>query len=312
MHLSLHLYINTLIKVALMVFGGVILGKVLEEKGWTRFFRRITRPILRASHLPMCCEGALITALVSGFAGDALLSLHYRDQNLTNRQVILASMILNLPLFLSFVPLLVGIVYPLTGWVGIAYLATQVAASLGLMLIAMVIGRLSLPPPPQQDVTQDNGETEPPMTKVLEKAIKDAVKVTFRILIIAGPVMGLVFYLVNIGFFHSLQKSIISHIKFPGLSPQALTVTAAHALHIAGGAAVAGGLLKAHLITTKEALLGMVLGNVIGTPFRSARMALPRYMALYPPRLAGAIILWTQGIRVFMVLGIYFLILAFW
>ncbi len=312
MHLSLQLYITTLIKVAIMVFGGVILGKVMEEKGWTRFFRRVTRPILKAAHLPLCCEGALVTALVSGFAGDALLSLHYRDRELSPREVVLASMILNLPLFLSFVPLLIGIVYPLTGWVGLAYLATQVTASLGLMVAAMVIGHFAFPPPPRNEPPSKEEGDSIPITRVLVKAMRDAGQVTFKILIIAGPIMGLVFYLVNMGFFQGLQKSLISRIHFPGLSPQALAITAAHTLHIAGGAAVAGGLLKAHLVSPKEALLAMVLGNVIGTPFRSIRMALPRYLALYPPRLAITIILCTQGVRVLMVLGVYFLILALW
>ncbi len=312
MDLSLHLYVTTLAKVALMVFGGVILGKVLEEKGWTRFFRYFTRPILRKAHLPLCCEGALITALVSGFAGDALLSLHYREQELTPRQVVLASMLLNLPLFLSFVPLLVGIVYPLTGWVGLAYLGTQITASLGLMMVAMGIGRFTFPPV-SNGVAENGGEKpEPTIHQVLRKASLDAAKVTFRILIIAGPVMGLVFYLVNRGFFQSFQQSLASYIRFPGLPPQALAITAAHTLHIAGGAAVAGGLLKAGLVTPKEALLAMVLGNAVGTPFRSLRMALPRYLALYPPKLAITIILCTQGIRVSMVLTLYFLILWLW
>lgn len=312
MRLTLHLYIATLIKVALMVFGGVILGKVLEERGWTRFFRHLTRPILRFARLPMYCEGALITSLVSGFAGDALLSLQYRDNNLTAKQVTLATMILNLPLFLSFVPLLVGIVYPLTGWVGLAYLATQITASLGLMAVATVISHFTFPPPDNDRIEAAQMESMRPMLYVLKRATTDAAKVTFRILLIAGPIMGLVFYLVNVGFFQGLQQSIASHIHFPGLPPQALAITAAHALHIAGGAAVAGGLLKAHLVTPKEALLAMVLGNVIGTPFRSLRMALPRYLALYPPKLAIAIVLYTQGIRCFVVLLIYFLILFIW
>ncbi len=312
MHLSFYLYITTLAKVAAMVFGGVIIGKVLEERGWTRFFRKVTRPILKTAHLPLCCEGALITALVSGFAGDALISLHYREEELTSRQVILASMILNLPLFLSFVPLLVGIVYPLTGWVGLAYLGTQIAASLGLMVTAMGIGHATFPPVPPTEHSNGDQSTEPSMIQVLKKATAEASKVTFRILVIAGPVMGLVFYLVNVGFFQGLEKGLASHIRFPGLSPQALAITAAHALHIAGGAAVAGGLLKAHLVTPKEALLAMVLGNVVGTPIRSIRMALPRYLALYPPKLAVSIILCTQGVRVLMVLLLYFLILGLW
>ena len=312
MKLTLHLYIATLTKVTLMVFGGVMLGKILEERGWTRFFRHFTRPILKFARLPLYCEGALITSLVSGFAGDALLSLQYRDKNLNARQVILATMILNLPLFISFVPLLVGIVYPLTGWVGLVYLATQITASLGLMAVATGIGRLTFPPPNNDQPEGAQGESMNPIPQVLKRATTDAAKVTFRILLIAGPIMGLVFYLVDIGFFQGLQQSIASHIRFPGLPPQALAITAAHALHIAGGAAVAGGLLKANLVTPKEALLAMILGNVIGTPFRNLRMALPRYLALYPPKLAVTIILCTQGIRSLMVLFIYFLILLIW
>ena len=312
MHLTIELYVSTLIKLVVMVMGGVFLGRILEEKGWARFFRYATRPILRMARLPSCCEGALVTALVSGFAGDALLSLHYQDRELTSRQVILASMILNLPLFLSFVPLLVGIVYPLIAWVGLAYLATQIAASLGLMVVAMGIGHVVFPPVHEDVMEEENDEPAPSVLQVLRKAMSESVKVTLKILIIAGPVMGLVFYLVNTGFFQTLQESLMSHIRFPGLPPQALPITAAHALHVAGGAAVAGGLLKATLVTPKEVLLAMLMGNAVGTPFRSLRMSLPRYLALYPPRLSVNIILCTQGVRVLMVMALYFLILWAW
>jgi len=295
-----------------MVMGGVIIGKILEEKGWVRFFRHLTGPILKAARLPLCCESALITTLVSGFAGDALLSIHYKDQKITSKEVIVASMVLNLPHFLSFVPLLTGIVYPLTGWVGLAYLGTQIMASSGLMMIAIGIGKLIFPKPLNEKVARSNDGTSASMLEVLKRAFSVSIKVTFRILIIAGPIMGVVFYLVNVGFFQKIQESLAYRIHLPGLSPQALTITAAHALHVAGGAAVAGGLLKANLVTPKEALLAMVLGNFIGTPFRSLRMALPRYLTLYPPKLAIGIVLFTQGLRASLVLFIYFFILWLW
>ena len=312
MKLTLHLYIATLIKVAIMVLGGVILGKVIEEKRWTRLFRVLTRPILKTAHLPTSCEGALVTALVSGYAGDALLSLHYREGELSAQQVILSSMVLNLPLFLSFVPLLVGIVYPLMGWVGLVYIGCQILASFGLMLAAMVIGRLKLPPETWEDDRNNNQGPLPPIYKVFKKALKEGYYITLRIILITAPIMGLVFYLVNAGFFQALQRTLASYLLFPGLPPSALTVSAAHAVHIAGGAAVAGVLLQGGIITPKEAVLAMLLGNAVGTPFRSLRLNLPRYAALYPTRLALSIILTSQGMRMVMVLLIYFLILALW
>ncbi len=312
MRLTLHFYIATLIKVAMMVFGGVILGKVMEERRWTRFFRALTRPILKTAHLPPSCEGALVTSLVSGYAGDALLSLHYKEGELSTDQVILSSMILNLPLFLSFVPLLVGIVYPLMGWVGLVYIGCQILASSGLMVTAMAIGRLKLPPEVWEITLEEANNTMPPVLESLKRALKSGATITFRIMLITAPVMGIVFYLVNVGFFERLQNALATHLVFPGLPPAALTVSAAHAFHIAGGAAVAGSLLQTELITSKEAVLAMLIGNAVGTPFRSLRLNFPRYAALYPPKLALAIILTSQGIRMVMVLIIYFLLLLLW
>jgi hypothetical protein len=312
MKLTLHLYTVTLFKVAVMVFGGVVLGKVIEEKRWTRFFRVFTRPILKTAHLPIYCEGALITALISGYAGDALLSFHYREGKLSAQQAILSSMILNFPLFLSFIPLIIGIVYPLMGWAGLIYIGCQILASFGLMLTAMATGRLKFPPETWEDDKNNDQGPLPPIYKVLKRALRESFYITFRIILITAPVMGLVFYLVNVGFFQDLQRALASHLLFPGLSPSALTVSAAHAVHIAGGAAVAGALLQGGIITTKEAVLSMLLGNAVGTPFRSLRLNFPRYAALYPTRLALSIILTTQGVRVVMVLLIYFLIFLLW
>lgn len=293
-----------------MVMGGVFTGKVMEEKGWFRFFALLTRPLLKLARLPQCCSSAIVMAFASGYAGEALLSLHYRDGELSKVQVVVASMILNLPLYLSFIPLLIGIIYPLAGWPGMVYLAVQLLTSLFLMGLALLASPHLFP-------EWEEGEEELPerrvsLRKVVLISAKDAIFVTAKILLITGPVMGLTFLLVNMGFFQGLQESILAYIKFPGLSPQGLTISVAHAFHIAGGAAVAGSLLKAHLIGAKEVVLAMMLGNVIGTPFRSLRLALPRYMALYPLKMALIIVVATQGIRMCIVIVEYFLLYLFW
>ncbi|MFO8085778.1 MAG: nucleoside recognition protein, partial [Desulfobacterales bacterium] len=64
------------------------------------------------------------------------------------------------------------------------------------------------------------------------------------------------------------------------------------------GFAAAGALLDAGVISTKETVLALLLGNVIAFPVRALRHQLPRYMGIFSPVMGAKILLLGQFFRV--------------
>ena len=306
------LYFNILVRLAVMVWLGVFGGRLLEESGNATFIHNATRPVTRFAKLPPFCGTAMTSSFFAGFSGDALLGSYFRENRLSPRQAVLASMMLNLPFYISFVPMLVGIVYPLMGTVGLIYLGFQVAVSACVTVVAALISHVMLKDG-VGDIALDTEFPEPlPLSVAARKASSEAFKMTFRIILIAAPILAAVVVLVEHHLFVWIQHVIPPWVKIPGVPTAGLPGVIAQGFHISSGAAVTGGVLHLRLITAKEALLIMLVGNLLGTPFRSVRIMLPTYLAAYGKRLGVRVLFAVQGLRVFLVFLVYLAVLLLW
>jgi hypothetical protein len=303
------LYFKILIRLAVMVWLGVFGGRLLEESGNAAFIHRITRPLTRFANLPPFCGTAMTSSFFAGFSGDALLGSYYKESRLSQRQAVLASMMLNLPFYVSFLPMLVGIVYPLLGNLGLIYLGIQVMVSGAVTLVAALVSHFILKDGNSEAVVDTQFPPSVPISVAAHSASREAFKMTFRILLIAGPILAAVVLLVEHNVFSWLQSIIPSWIRVPGISPVALPGVVAQGFHISSGAAVTGSMLHLRLITPKEGLLVMLAGNLLGTPFRSLRILLPTYMGAYGGKTGVKVLFSVQGVRTVFVLLAYILVL---
>jgi hypothetical protein len=64
------------------------------------------------------------------------------------------------------------------------------------------------------------------------------------------------------------------------------------------GFAAAGALLDAGVITTKQTVLALLIGNIIAFPVRALRHQLPRYIGIFSPKMGTQLLLMGQGFRV--------------
>ncbi len=64
------------------------------------------------------------------------------------------------------------------------------------------------------------------------------------------------------------------------------------------GAAAAGAMLSAGVLTIKQTVTALLLGNIIATPVRALRHQLPRYLGIYQPRIGIQLLLAGQALRV--------------
>jgi hypothetical protein len=64
------------------------------------------------------------------------------------------------------------------------------------------------------------------------------------------------------------------------------------------GFAAAGALMDAGLITVKQTVLALLIGNIIAFPMRAIRHQLPRYMGIFSPRMGLELLMLGQGFRI--------------
>ena len=70
------------------------------------------------------------------------------------------------------------------------------------------------------------------------------------------------------------------------------------AAEFTSGFAAAGALLDAGVITTKQTVLALLIGNIIAFPIRALRHQLPRYIGIFSPKMGTQLLLMGQGFRV--------------
>ena len=70
------------------------------------------------------------------------------------------------------------------------------------------------------------------------------------------------------------------------------------AAEFTSGFAAAGALLDAGVLTIKQTVLALLIGNILAFPVRALRHQLPRYIGIFSPKMGTEILLMGQGFRI--------------
>jgi hypothetical protein len=70
------------------------------------------------------------------------------------------------------------------------------------------------------------------------------------------------------------------------------------------GFAAAGALMDAGMLTVKQTVLALLVGNVLAFPLRALRHQLPHYMGIYAPRVGAELLVLGQVFRVASIIGV--------
>ena len=123
------------------------------------------------------------------------------------------------------------------------------------------------------------------------------------------PIYIAVFMLNATGFFETIQTRLtrftsITFIPLESLSFVVISFAAEFTYGFA--AAAAGALMHAGVLTTKQTVLALLIGNIIAFPIRALRHQLPHYMGIYEPKTGLQLLLLGQGARVVSLIFIGF------
>jgi hypothetical protein len=237
----------------------------------------------------------------------------WQDRRISRHQLILTNLANQLPAFFLHLPTTVFIVLPLTGRAGgLYFILTFVAAAIRLAAV-LLWGRFRQ----AADSQAWNQQAPAPPSGNKRKGVLNAIgeKLPGRLTTVATyvvPIYIAVFLLNSAGAFDWTRQWLARWVSDRFVPVEALSlVILGFAAEFTSGFAAAGAMLQEGVITSKQAVMALLVGNVVAFPIRALRHQLPRLMGIFAPRLGLQILLLGQGFRIvslILVGGAYYLL----
>ncbi|HKK99173.1 MAG TPA: nucleoside recognition protein [Desulfotignum sp.] len=296
---------------------GLAAGQIIEGFGWTRQVAVVARPFFRFSRMGDRCSAAFTTAFFSGAAANAMLAEFYDQGKISKLQLFLSNYINQFPAFFLHLPTTVFIVLPLTGMAGALYFLLTFLAVFVRTIGFLVVGRFFLEKFPAVNKDHDSAGPLPEPGKKSLAEIIQAIghRLPIRlvnIFIWVLPIYTLVFLLHWHGGFDLLNTTLSRYVAVSLMPVESLSVVIlSFAAEFTSGFAAAGALMNAGVLTIKQTVLALLLGNILAFPIRALRHQLPRYLGIFSPKIGLQLLLSGQAFRVvsIMLIGtIYYLV----
>ncbi|MEJ2155904.1 MAG: nucleoside recognition protein [Desulfobacteraceae bacterium] len=283
-----------------MIAVGLAVGQFIEAAGWTSRLGRLGAPLFRFARLGPRCSAAFSTAFISVTAANAMLYDFWKEGKIARDQLILTNLANQLPAFFLHLPTTVFIVLPLTGWAGALYFLLTFLAAVARLLLVLLWGHWR----PGSDAMERTEETTTPRQEKSRRAAWSTIKQKLppRLLSVATyvvPIYIAVFLLNSAGMFNWLRQWLAHWVAASIIPVESLSlVVLSFVAEFTSGFAAAGALLQEGVLSVKQAVLALIIGNVVAFPVRALRHQLPRLMGIFAPKLGLQILLLGQGFRV--------------
>ena len=308
-------FVVPLFRLMIFITIGLLVGQIIEARGWTKTLAVIARPMFRFGNLGNHCSAVFTTAFFSGVAANAMLLDFYKEEKITRGQLFLSNFINQLPAFFLHLPTTFFIVIPLTGLAGALYFLITFIAVVFRTVFLLVLGRYWLPRPAPEDT--DKIHAAPRKMDLNVKQIWDRLKSRLprrisSIAVYVLPIYTLVFLMNAMGLFSWLREALSGYVVTTFMPMESLSVIIlSFAAEFTSGFAAAGALLDAGVLTIKQTVLALLIGNILAFPIRALRHQLPRYIGIFSPKMGTQLLLIGQGFRIMSIIimgGLYYFV----
>jgi len=271
----------------LIIGAGLALAEVLVETGIIHKISRIGRPLSRFARLPDACGFAIITAMVSFLAANAMLQNMRENKILTDRETFLASLLTgsvapvketftyHLPVILPALGLYAGTVYMGTLWLG----------SFALLVFVLIASRILLRNRPERDSITLNFEASVASSSSRWFALKRFFKRFGRIGGTFFMVTVIVFLLMEIGVMAKIESHLEPFSRLFRIPAVALPAIAAYITSPIVGITMMGSIMRQQAITEHQAIIALLFGSIFMLPVLYLRFYFPQWISIFGLRL---------------------------
>jgi hypothetical protein len=291
-----------LVQLMLTIAAGLFVGQIIEAAGWTRGLSFLARPLFRFGRLGDRCGAAFTTAFVSGVAANAMLQDFYSEQKITRQQLYLTNLVNQFPAFFLHLPTTFFTVISMTRAAGMLYFGLTFLAALLRTFAFLAYGRWRLPAEPAETGGAPAAAREPHVSRRTDvwKALRERIPASLtRIGIFVVPIYTAVFALNRMGLFAMARDWLADAVVTTFVPMESLSIVVlSFVAEFTSGFAAAGALMAAGMLTTKQTVLALLIGNVLAFPLRALRHQLPHYMGIYSPRMGAELLILGQAFRV--------------
>ncbi|MFH7320468.1 hypothetical protein ACHHRT_07605 [Desulfurivibrio sp. D14AmB] len=302
-------------KIFLFISLGLVVAGLIEELGWSRALSRVAAPFIRYGRFSEIAGSSFALAFVSGVSANTLLAEAYREGKIQRRELLLTHLLHGLPRFFLHLPTVFFMMAPFIKGAALLYVGLTFTSALLRTLLITLAGRLLLPVPVTSHCGQTKAKERLSFGELARKIRRRLQRRLLRIMLITTPIYGLFFWANRLGYFARLSGWVEEHIGFfSWLQPESIgVIVLVAATELTAGLAAAGALLDGHTLSNRDVVLALLIGTVIAAPIQALRHQLPYYAGIFPPRLAGELIVYSQLFRaasVILVGTFYFLFSA--
>ena len=307
--------IKPLLRLLGFILVGLAAGQIIEALGWTRALAIAARPVFRYGRLGHRCGAAFMAAFVSGVTANAMLVEFYREEKITRPQLFLTNLINQFPAFFLHLPTTFFIVIPLTGRAGALYFLLTFSAALLRTLLLLVYGHFRLPAPQGGGALPDpvHRPHRPSWHEVLAGVRRKLPRRMTMVAVWVMPIYVAVFLANTMGWFDFMQDALAHLVVSSFIPVESLSVVVlSFVAEFTSGFAAAGALMSAGVLSVKQTVVALLVGNILAFPIRALRHQLPHYMGIFQPKLGTQLLVLGQILRIgsIMVVGAVYILVG--
>jgi hypothetical protein len=290
---------------------GLLIANFIEALNWTRKIAMLARPLVKMGNMSDVAGASFSMAVFSGVSANTLLAEAYDQEKINRKELVLANLFNSLPTNFVHMPTMFFITFPLIKGAAIVYVGLTLSAALFRTATIVILSRLLLPRPEASvGFSPEKQAAGIDWRGAAEKSLKRFKKRIRKIVLITIPIYIVIFFMNRIGYFKELEQAVAAYMAFiPWLSPQSMgIITLQMATELTGGVAAAGALLQEGVMTHREVILALMVGNVFSSPLRAVRHQFPYYAGIFKPAIALELIVCSQAFRMFslIVIGVLY------
>ena len=262
---------------------GIVLASIIEETNLISKIKKVTKPLCLISNLPEECVLSLLGNFINPTVGKSMLAGFYKENKVNEKEVIVTTIISPLPIILgeSVFRVQLPLAVVILGYkLGLIYVSLNIISGFLQALIGILYANIFFKRR-QIVINNDNNEKLVFNREVIIKGFKKSLKILKKVIPMIVIFTLLINYLIKLGLMDVVRGLFSPVFRILDLPGEAIAVLIANLAHFSAGYATVDILIKNGILNEKQALIVLLIANIIGVTMIYLKHSIGTYVALF-------------------------------